>query len=118
MHSINGSYTSWSWRQNADIFSGSKWNTAAVTPERPCVPRPPLQQHLTRPNSANRCAALERRKARDEEKQEKALALSVRQGKDFCPQCGQLRGRELTLFWRGSRPIDADILKGISESRR
>lgn len=31
-------------------------------------------------------------------KQEKALALSVRQGKDFCPQCGQLRGQGLTLF--------------------
>lgn len=31
-------------------------------------------------------------------KQEKALALSMRQGGDFCPQCGQLRGRELTLF--------------------
>ena len=35
---------------------------------------------------------------RSEEKQEKALALSVRQGKDFCPQCGQLRGHGLTLF--------------------
>lgn len=32
------------------------------------------------------------------EKQEKALALSVRQGGYFCPQCGQLRGGELTLF--------------------
>ena len=32
------------------------------------------------------------------EKQEKALALSARQGGYFCPQCGQLRGRELTLF--------------------
>ena len=32
------------------------------------------------------------------EKQEKALALSARQGGYFCPQCGQLRGQELTLF--------------------
>ena len=32
------------------------------------------------------------------EKQEKALALSARQGGYFCPQCGQLQGRELTLF--------------------
>lgn len=31
-------------------------------------------------------------------KQEKALALSVRQGGYFCPQCGQLRRRKLTLF--------------------
>ena len=36
--------------------------------------------------------------ARDDDKQEKALALSVRQGGYFCPQCGQLRGGELTLF--------------------
>ena len=28
-------------------------------------------------------------------KQEKALALSVRQGGYFCPQCGQLRGSEM-----------------------
>ena len=67
MHSINGSYTSWSWMQNADVSFGSKWNTTAIAPERPCVLRPPLRQHLTRPNSANRRAAAERRKARDEE---------------------------------------------------
>ena len=51
-------------------------------------------------------------------KQEKALALSVRQGKDFCPQCGQLREQGLTLFWRSERAVDADISKGPSISRR
>ena len=45
-------------------------------------------------SSAPQCGGLRRTK----EKQEKALALSVRQGGYFCPQCGQLRGRELTLF--------------------
>ena len=57
--------------QNADVSFGSKWNTAAVAPERPCVPRPPLRQHLTRPNSKNRRVAAERRKARDGGEQDK-----------------------------------------------
>ena len=74
MHSINGSYTSWSWMQNADVFSGNKWNTAVVAPERPCVPRFPLRQHLTRPNNANRRATAERRKARDGGEQDKSVA--------------------------------------------
>ena len=104
--------------QNADVFSGSKWNTTVVTPERPCVPQSPLRQHLTRPNCANRRAVAERRKARDGGEQEKALALSEHQGRNFCPQCGQLRGRRLTLFWRESGPIDADISKGPSKLRR
>ena len=52
---------------------------------------------------------------RTKEKQEKVLALSMRQGGDFCPQCGQLRGQRLTLFWRESRPIDADISRGPSK---
>ena len=40
-----------------------------------------------------------RRFTRDERKAEvPALALSVRQGGYFCPQCGQLRGLRLTLF--------------------
>ena len=56
--------------------------------------------------------------ARNDDKQEKALALSVRQGKDFCPQCGQLREQGLTLFWRSERAVDADISKGPSISRR
>ncbi len=56
--------------------------------------------------------------ARDDDKQEKALALSVRQGGYFCPQCGQLRGRELALFWRGNRVIDADISKGPPKPHR
>ena len=98
MRFTNGSFNDWSWKQSTDVFSNGKRNTTAVTPEKPCVPRSPLRQHPTRPNSANRCAALERRKARDEEKQEKALALTVCQGKDFCPQCRQLRRRKLTLF--------------------
>ena len=38
--------------------------------------------------------------ARDDEKQEKALALSRRPGGDFCPQCGQLQGRKPALFRR------------------
>ena len=45
--------------------------------------------------------------ASDDDKQEKALTLSERQGRDFCPQCGQLRGRKLTLFWRTGKLIDA-----------
>ena len=98
MCSINGSYTSWSWMQNADIFSGNKWNTATVTPEMPCVPRSPLQQHLTCPNSANRCTAVERRKARDGGEQEKAPALLLRRGGHNRPQCGRFQGRRLTLF--------------------
>lgn len=40
-----------------------------------CAPISAPAAHLTRPNSANRCTALERRKARDEENQEKAPAL-------------------------------------------
>ncbi len=51
-------------------------------------------------------------------KQEKALAVSVRQGEDFCPQCGQLRGQKLTLFWRSEKSVDADISKGISKPLR
>ena len=47
MRFTNGRYTSWSWMQNADMFSGNKWNMTAVAPERPCMPRSPLWQHLT-----------------------------------------------------------------------
>ena len=50
--------------------------------------RPPGKQ------SAPKCNELRGMK----EKQEKALALSARQGGYFCPQCGQLRGQRLTLF--------------------
>lgn len=48
MRSIGGSSTNWNWMQNADVSFGSKWNTAAVTPERRCVPQPLRGQHLTR----------------------------------------------------------------------
>ena len=92
MHSINGSYTSWSWMQNADVFSGNKWNTAVVAPERPCVPRFPLRQHLTRPNNANRRATAERRKARDGGEQDKSVASYAAPLVHFCPQCGQFTG--------------------------
>ena len=74
MRFTNGSYTRWNWMQSADMFSGNKWNTAAVAPERPCVPRSPLRQQLTRPNSANRRATAERRKARDGGEQDKSVA--------------------------------------------
>ena len=98
MRFTNGSFNGWSWMQSADAFSNGKRNMTTVTAERLCVPRSPLQQHLTRPNSANRCAALERRKARDEEKQEKAPALLLRRCDHNRPQCGRFRKRELTLF--------------------
>ena len=35
------------------------------------------------------------------EKQEKALALSLRQGSHFHPQCGRLRGAEAGAFPEG-----------------
>ena len=98
MRFTNGSYTSWSWKQSTDVFSNGKRNTTAVTPEKPCVPRSLLRQHPTRPNSANRCAALERRMARDEGKQEKAPALLPRRCGHNRPQCGRFRRRRLTLF--------------------
>ena len=98
MRFTNSSSNGWSWTQSTDVSSNGKTNTTAVTPERPCVPRSLLQQHLTRPNSANRCAALERRKARDEGKQEKAPALLPRRCGHNRPQCGRFRGRRLTLF--------------------
>ena len=65
MRFTNGSSVSWSWMQNADEPSDSERNTTAVTPEQPCVPQLPLRQHLTRLNSTNRCAPVERRKARE-----------------------------------------------------
>ena len=74
MRFTNGCYTSWNWMQNADVSFGSNWNTTAIAPERSCVLRPPLRQHLTRPNRANRRAAAERRKARDEGEQDKSVA--------------------------------------------
>ena len=92
MRFTNGSYTSWSWMQNADIFSGNKWNTAVVAPERPCVPRPPLRQHLTRPNKASRRATAERRKARDGGEQDKSVVSYAAPLVHFCPQCGQFTG--------------------------
>ena len=63
-----------------------------------CAPISAPAAHLTRPNSANRCTALERRKARDEEKQEKAPALLPRRCGHNRPQCGRFQGRRLTLF--------------------
>ena len=36
----------------------------------------------------------------EEEKQEKALALSLRQGGHFHPQCGRLRETEVDAFLR------------------
>lgn len=98
MRFTNSSFNGWSWKQSTDVSSNGKRNTTAVTPEMPCVPRFPLQQHLTRPNSANRCAAVERRKARDGGEQEKAPALLWRLGSHNRPQCGRFRGRGLTLF--------------------
>ena len=89
MRFTNGCYTSWSWMQNADVSFGSKWNTAAVAPERPSVPRTPLRQHLTRPHRANRRAAAERRKARDGGEQDKSVASYAAPLVHFCPQCGQ-----------------------------
>ncbi len=37
----------------------------------------------------------------EDEKQEKALALSQRQGSHFHPQCGRLRGAEADAFPEG-----------------
>ena len=98
MRFTNSSFNGWSWKQSTDVSSNGKRNTTAVTPEMPCVPRSSLQQQLTRPNNANRCAALERRKARDEEKQEKAPALLLRRGGHNRPQCGRFRGRGADAF--------------------
>lgn len=81
----------------------------------PCAILPPwTRQTLQGGCSAPKHGGLRRTK----EKQEKALALSVRQGEDFCPQCGQLQGQKLTLFWRSEKSVDADISKSISKSRR
>lgn len=55
---------------------------------------------------------------RDNEKQEKALALSERQGGDFCPQCGQLQGERLALFRRTPKLNDADTCKNRWKRRR
>ena len=60
MCSTSGNYTNWSWMQNADVFSGNKKNTTAVTPEPPCAPRFSFRQHLTQPNSASPCVPFER----------------------------------------------------------
>ena len=78
--------------QNSDVFFGSKWNTAAVVPERLCVPRSPFRQRLTRPNRADRRAAAERRKARDGGEQDKCAASYAAPLVHFCPQCGQFTG--------------------------
>lgn len=98
MRFTNSSFNDWSRRQSTDVSANGKRNTTTVTPEMPCVPRSPLRQHLTCPNSANRCAALERRKARDEEKQEKAPALLLRRCGHNRPQCGRFRGRGADAF--------------------
>ena len=78
MRSTNGNSVSWSWMRSADVRSNGKRNTAVVTPERLCVPRLLLRQHLTRPNHAASCVPVERHKARgrgegDEEKQDKRV---------------------------------------------
>ena len=54
--------------------------------------RSPLRQHLTRPNGANRCAALERHKARDEEKQDKSVASYAAPPSTSARSAGSLRG--------------------------
>lgn len=92
MRFTNSSFNGWSWKQSTDVSSNGKRNTTAVTPEMPCVPRFPLQQHLTRPNSANRCAAVERRKARDGGEQDKCAASYAAPLVHFCPQCGRFTG--------------------------
>ena len=45
-----------------------------------CAPISAPAAHLTRPNSANRCTALERRKARDEEKRGEARRSEEKRG--------------------------------------
>ena len=92
MRFTNSSFNGWSWKQSTDVSSNGKRNTTAVTPEMPCVPRSPLQQHLTRPNGANRCAALERRRARDEGKQDKGAASCAAPPTTSARSAGSLRG--------------------------
>ena len=106
MRFTNGSFNGWSWRQSADAFSNGNRNTTADTPEMPCVPRSPLRQHPTRPNSANRCAALERRKARDEEKQDKSVASYAAPPSTSARSAGSLRGTGV-----GSQPEEKMIIE-------
>ena len=108
MRFTNGNSVNWNWRRNADGPSDGKRKTTAVTPERPCVPQPLLQQHLTHPNCAASCAPVERREAREGGEQEKAPALLLRRCGHNRPQCGRFRGRELTLFCGLTSSIDAD----------
>ena len=87
----NGSYISWSWMRNADVFSDGEKNTTAVTPERPRVPQSSLKQHLTQPKSASRCTPVESQCMGDE-KQDKRVPPCWRPAGHFCPQCGQFTG--------------------------
>ena len=98
MRFTNSSFNGWSWKQSTDVSSNGKRNTTAVTPEMPCVPRFPLQQHLTRPNSANRCAAVERRKARDGGEQEKGLPSQVTPAQSLLPAVRAVSGTGADAF--------------------
>ena len=103
--------------EHTDIFTKGGQNAMAVSGTLPCVsPRVPLCAIFplttglspARPLTA-KCGSLRETKG----KQEKALALSKRQGRHFCPQCGQLRGQKLTLLWRREKLIDAVICENF-----
>jgi hypothetical protein len=50
------------------------------------------------------------RRTEDERKQEKTLALLLRLGNHFCPQCGQLRGFTVALLCRRNSASGAFLL--------
>lgn len=87
----NGSYISWSWMRNADVFSDGEKNTTAVTPERPRVPQSSLKQHLTQPKSASRCTPVESQCMGDE-KQDKSVASYAAPPPTSARSAGSLRG--------------------------
>lgn len=100
----NGSYISWSWMRNADVFSDGEKNTTAVTPERPRVPQSSLKQHLTQPKSASRCTPVESQCMGDEKEQDnRSVILPV-------PVLGVLKAYKKTVNsrWMFPSPVSED----------
>ncbi len=97
----NGSYISWSWMRNADVFSDGEKNTTAVTPERPRVPQSSLKQHLTQPKSASRCTPVESQCMGDEKQDKGRWSLTRPPASHTAPQ----RGSEIFHRWPVLPPV-------------
>lgn len=92
MRFIGGNSVNWNWMRNADVSTNGKRNTIAVTPERPCVPRLLLRQHLPVPIARALVRPLNASVRGDGGKQDKSVAFFAAPLATSARSAGSLRG--------------------------